>query len=237
MDKRYPTLLSPESSMSASSKQRAPSNHSSVDRTISTSTCRRPEAVENPLKASGSDLSSRLSSTMSFPTQLHHRQGSETRPNNHATRNGQPEERQHWPRRLFIETSDLDSDKSRNRQHKHSKSRDHRIPRTMNQIASAGGSARNLLPSRSFKGHEKDQDGDRLLKPTRTHESSKSPLSSRSTSAHNTSRNASLTVDETNDLDSPLSLLRRKEIKTMDDLEKERRKREAGEAYASTSHY
>jgi hypothetical protein len=106
----------------------------------------------------------------------------------------------------------------------------------MNQIASAGG-ARNLLPSRTLRGHEKDHDGDRLLKPTRTHESSKSPLSSRSTSAHNASRTTSLAVDDNNEPNSKLNLVRRNEIKNMDDLKKEKRKREAGEEYAVASRY
>jgi hypothetical protein len=106
----------------------------------------------------------------------------------------------------------------------------------MNQIASAGG-ARNLLPSRTFnRGQEKDGDngaGDGgLLKPTNAHESSRSPLNSRSASVHNSgSRKGSLVVDDNNDQNTKLSLIKRKEIKTIEDLEKEKRKREKGEEY------
>ncbi|GAM37378.1 hypothetical protein TCE0_023f07252 [Talaromyces pinophilus] len=131
--------------------------------------------------------SSRLSTSRTFPVNIHHRHRSEaTRPSNHnqtlnnnnnnnQTRNGATEERQPWPRRLFVDTSDLEPSssnekatatnnnnnkndekdsniKNEHKSHRYSKSRDHRLPRAVNQIASAGG-ARNLLPNRSFHRH------------------------------------------------------------------------------------
>lgn len=115
---------------------------------------------------------SRLTTSRTFPVNLHHRQRSEAaRPTNQTTaRNGATEERQPWPRRLFVDTSDLEQSSStekvngnndannhsdhktkegHGKSHRYSKSRDHRLPRAVNQIASAGG-ARNLLPTRSF---------------------------------------------------------------------------------------
>ncbi|KAH8689203.1 hypothetical protein BGW36DRAFT_275902, partial [Talaromyces proteolyticus] len=185
--------------------------------------------------------SSRLSSSKSFPVHLHHRNRSDVRPPN-DTATPATTERQHWSRRLFIDTSDLESDKSRggdnttsNGKQRHSKPRDHhRIPRAVNQIASAGG-ARNLLPTRSFhKAGDRDReaaDGN-LLKPSLTHDSSRSLQSSRSTSAHNAdadSRKGSLSL--ASDLNRKLGWTTLRDIKTMDDLEEVRRTREKGEEF------
>lgn len=186
------------------------------------------------------DSSSRLSSAKTFPVHLHHRHRSESRQTRDTSAQGNaPGERQHWSRRLFIDTSDLEPEKSRavenntGHQHggkyRHSKSRDHRIPRAVNQIASAGG-ARNLLPSRTFHRGDKDKDAgdDNLLKPAATVDSSRSAQSSRSTSTHNAeSRQGSLTASV--DLSKKLALANLREVKTMEDLDEVKRRREKGE--------
>lgn len=222
MEPSHVASVSPRSSLS-SSKQSAPSHDPSLNHAVSQNSqnAHRPSGVEEESpRGSDSQLGSRLSN-------LHHRHRHDGR-QTHATRNGHAEERQHWPRRLFIDTSDLDSDKPRSK-HKHSKSRDGRLPRTMNQLASAGG-ARSLLPSKTF-GREKDKDGDNgLLKPSTTNESSRSQWSSRPSSVLSTGSRKGSFVEE-NDLNERLGLIRRKEVKTMEDLEKERQKRERAEEY------
>jgi hypothetical protein len=212
----------------SSSKRSEPSTNLGLDHVVYQNRHPLSGTEDESPRGSDSHLSSRLSSTWTFPSQLHHRHRHEGR-QAHPARNGHPEERQHWPRRLFIDTSDLDSDKSRSK-HRHSKSRDGRLPRTMNQIASAGG-ARSLLPGKSFS-REKEREGDsNLLKPSATNESSRSQWGSRPSSLLSTgSRKGSL---EQNDLNEKLSLTKRKEIKTMEDLEKERQKRNKGEEYVS----
>ncbi|KAL1965307.1 hypothetical protein VTN77DRAFT_5909 [Rasamsonia byssochlamydoides] len=225
MDPPHIASASPGSPLS-SSKRSAPSHNANLDHVVSQKDSNRPSGVEEESpRGSDSQLGSRLANTRSH---LHHRHRHEGR-QAHATRNGQPEERQHWPRRLFIDTSDLDSYKPRSK-HRHSKSRDGRLPRTMNQLASAGG-ARSLLPSKTF-GREKDREGDsgllKPLKPSSTHESARSQWSSRPSSVLSTGSRKGSLVEE-NDLNEKLGLIRRKEIKTMEDLEKERQKREKGE--------
>jgi hypothetical protein len=104
----------------------------------------------------------------------------------------------------------------------------------VNQIASAGG-ARNLLPSRTFHRGDKeksDNGDDNFLKPAVTLDSSlRSTQSSRSTSAHNAeSRQSSLAATGGSvDLSKKLALANLREVKTMDDLEKVKRRREKGE--------
>lgn len=230
--------------------------------------------------------SSRLSTSRTFPVNIHHRHRSEVtrasnnnqiQNNNDQTRNG-PEERQPWPRRLFVDTSDLEpsssnekttkSNKNQNndndnnkkenlKSHRHSKSRDHRLPRAVNQIASAGG-ARNLLPNRSFHRHTQSHGhpyfgvgGEReiipeisFLKPSsssREDPSRSSRFGSRSSSAHRNANNAnsgsrgtSLVVTEEEDSEDvsrklSLTTARGKDIKTAEDLGLARRERERGE--------
>lgn len=224
MDPSHVASVSPRSSLSSTKQD--PSLDHVVSQNSQNPNSHRPSRVEKESpRGSDTQLPSRLSNARTFPSHLHHRHRHDRR-QTHATRNGHPEERQHWPRRLFIDTSDLDSDKPRSK-HKHSKSRDGRLPRTMNQLASAGGA---LLPSKTF-GREKDKEGDSgLLKPSATNESSRSQWSSRPSSVLSTgSRRGSFVED--NDLNERLGLIRRKEIKRMEDLEKERQKREKAEEY------
>ncbi|KAL2003312.1 hypothetical protein VTN02DRAFT_4325 [Thermoascus thermophilus] len=138
------------------------------------------------------------------------------------------------PRRLFIDPSDLDRDQSKSRRrHKHSKSRpDIRLPRTMNQIAASSG-ARSLFPTRSSAGKDKDKDKDRdaddgLLRPTMTRSTTRSRLGSESTSGPETGSRKGSLVD-----DGALGLVKRREIRTMEDLERERERRQLGEAYVA----
>uniref|UniRef100_A0A093V5P9 Uncharacterized protein n=1 Tax=Talaromyces marneffei PM1 TaxID=1077442 RepID=A0A093V5P9_TALMA len=224
----------------------------------------------------GDKPSGRLSTSRTFPVNIHHRHRSEvTRPSNHnqsqsqnqsQTRNGAPEERQPWPRRLFVDTSDLEpassnektannnnsndnsnsSRKSENQKsHRYSKSRDHRLPRAVNQIASAGG-ARNLLPSRSFHRHTQSHGHPyfggggsyreglpelSFLKPTATKED---PSRSSSAQRNSGSRGTSLVVTEEGDSEAAsqrlsLTTMVGKEIKTAEDLSLARQEREKGE--------
>lgn len=127
--------------------------------------------------------------------------------------------------RQLIEPLGLDGNKLHHR-HKHSKSREHRLPRPMSHLASSA-SARGLLPTRSG-GMDKDREGDEgLLKPI-TRETTRSRWGSESTSALGTgSRKGSL-------LDTPeqhgrLGPIRRQEIQSMEDLEKVTKRRKQGE--------
>lgn len=217
---------------------------------------------------------SRLAAARTFPVSLHHRNRSEVvRPTNHSTaRSSATEERQPWPRRLFVDTSvdtepqqqqqqqQTPSDKSKHsgeKTHRYSKSRDHhhRLPRAVNQIASAGG-ARNLLPTRTFhsrhsslqtRGEDRNRDGIpsdlNFLKPiaaTASHgyDSSRSRLGSRSSSTHNNSRSRAeslVVAEEEGDLNAKLSLTKGKEIRTMEDLNQAKKEREKGEE--SVAHF
>jgi hypothetical protein len=172
---------------------------------------------------------------------------------------------------LFVDTSDLEpsssnerttnnktnnddnnngSSKSENHKpHRYSKSRDHRLPRAVNQIASAGG-ARNLLPNRSFHRHTQSYGhayfgGDRegipepsFLKPisNTSQDPSRSRFGSRSSSAQRNgeSGTTSLVVTEEEDSEAPskrfsLTTIRGREIKTAEDLGLARQEREKGE--------
>ncbi|KAL2216868.1 hypothetical protein M432DRAFT_519037, partial [Thermoascus aurantiacus ATCC 26904] len=130
-------------------------------------------------------------------------------------------------RRLFIDTSDLDRDKPKPRhRHKHSKSRDGRLPRTMSSIAASSG-ARSLFPTRSSAAKDKDRDADDgLLRPTLTRSSR---LGSGSTSGPGTGSRKGSLVDGSQ-LGMPLGLVKRREIRTMEDLQRERERRKLGEA-------
>jgi len=114
-----------------------------------------------------------------------------------------------------------DGSKSYHR-HKHSKSRELRLPGPMSHLASSA-SARGLLPTRSG-GREKDHEGDDgLLRPI-TRETTRSRWGSDSTSG---SRKGSL-------LDVPgqhegLGPIRRREIQSMEDLEHVKNRRKQGE--------
>ncbi|KAJ5131674.1 hypothetical protein N7448_005832 [Penicillium atrosanguineum] len=116
----------------------------------------------------------------------------------------------------------IDETGAKQPKHKHSKSRELRLPRQMSHLASSA-SARGLLPTWS---REKEREGDDgLLRPI-TRETTRSRWGSESTSR---SRKGSL-------LDAPeqherLGPIRRQEIQSMDDLELVKKRRKQGEEY------
>ncbi|KAJ5587959.1 uncharacterized protein N7459_003724 [Penicillium hispanicum] len=133
----------------------------------------------------------------------------------------------HHHHRHHIDPLDLDGPKSHHR-HKHSKSREIRLPRPMSQLASSA-SARGLLPAWS-SSRDKDREGDDgLLRPI-TRETTRSRWGSDSTTGLGTgSRRGSL-------LDTPeqherLGPIRRQEIQSIEDLEQVKKRRKQGEEY------
>lgn len=133
--------------------------------------------------------------------------------------------------RQLIEPLGFDGNKVHHR-HKHSKSRELRLPRPMSHLASSA-SARGLLPTWSG-GRDKDREGDDgLLRPI-TRETTRTRWGSDSTSGLGTgSRKGSL-------LDTPeqherLGPIRRQEIQSMEDLEKVKKRRNQGEEYEFNS--
>ena len=107
--------------------------------------------------------------------------------------------------------------------HKHSKSRELRLPKPMSHLASAG--ARGFLPTWS---REKDRDDDGMLRPI-TRETSQSRWgsdSTRGTGGMNSRRGSLLDVPEQHERLGPI---RRQEIQSMDDLERVKRRRNQGE--------
>jgi hypothetical protein len=85
-----------------------------------------------------------------------------------------------------------------------------------------------LLPSRTFhRDKEREVGDDNLLKPSATLESSSSAQISRSTSTHNAeSRQGSLAATGP---EKKLALANLREVKTMEDLDEVKRRREKGE--------
>ncbi|KAE8377533.1 hypothetical protein BDV26DRAFT_211870 [Aspergillus bertholletiae] len=140
---------------------------------------------------------------------------------------GVPREKHH--RHLAFDSVSLDPTKFQPRhKHKHSKSRDGRLPRIMNPIASSA-SARGLLPPWSG-GREKESDPDdglTLLRPV-TRETTRSRWGSESTTGLGTgSRKGSIFdgIDQNNHL----GLIRRWEVRSLDDLGQVRYRRKQGE--------
>ncbi|KNG84039.1 hypothetical protein ANOM_008379 [Aspergillus nomiae NRRL 13137] len=142
---------------------------------------------------------------------------------------GAPREKHH--RHLAFDPASLDPTKFRPRhKHKHSKSRDGRLPRIMNPIASST-SARGLLSPWSG-GREKESDPDdglALLRPV-TRETTRSRWGSESTTGLGTGSRKGSIFDEI-DRNNHLGLIRRQEIRSLDDLEQVRDKRKQGERY------
>lgn len=161
-----------------------------------------------------------------YPTQQRHyeRQISDT--SDTSRRSGHDKHQNHH---LVIDTSNLDPGRLRphyHQKHKHSKSRDGRFPRTMNQIASSAG-ARGLLPTWSGSSKEKDRDGDDgLLRPV-TRETTPSRWGSGSTGrlSSGSRRGSFLEGVEQNDRIGPA----RQEIRTPEDLEQVKGRRKEGE--------
>ncbi|KAJ5162478.1 hypothetical protein N7492_007870 [Penicillium capsulatum] len=125
-----------------------------------------------------------------------------------------------------LDPASVDRNKSHHR-HKHSKSRELRLPRPMSHLASSA-SARGLLSP--WSGREKDREGEEgLLRPV-THETTRSRWGSDSTNGlESGSRKGSL-------LDTPeqherLGPIQRQEIQSMEDLERVKQRRKQGEEY------
>lgn len=126
-----------------------------------------------------------------------------------------------------VELPSFDGLKSHHR-HKHSKSRELRLPRPMSHLASSA-SARGLLPTWSGGRDKERESDDGLLRPI-TRETTRSRWGSDSTSGLGSgSRRGSL-------LDTPeqherLGPIRRQEIQSMEDLELVKKRRKQGEEY------
>lgn len=159
------------------------------------------------------------------------RQHAADRPTSPDATPNDPSSRHRPSARQLIEPLGLDGNTLHHR-HKHSKSRELRLPRPMSHLASSA-SARGLLPTRSG-GRDKDREGDDgLLRPI-TRETTRTRWGSDSTSGLGTgSRKGSL-------LDTPeqherLGPIRRQEIQSIDDLEKVKKRRRQGEEYGLNS--
>ncbi|KAE8355862.1 hypothetical protein BDV28DRAFT_162273 [Aspergillus coremiiformis] len=129
-------------------------------------------------------------------------------------------------RHLAFDSVTIDPTKFRPRpKHKHSKSRDGRFPRIMNP------SARGLLPTWSgTREKESDpDDGHGLLRPI-TRETTPSRWGSESTTGLGTGSRKGSIFDEI-DQNNHLGLIRRQEIRSLDDLDQVRDKRRQGERY------
>ncbi|CEJ61707.1 hypothetical protein PMG11_10230 [Penicillium brasilianum] len=126
-----------------------------------------------------------------------------------------------------VELPGFDGLKSHHR-HKHSKSRELRLPRPMSHLASSA-SARGLLSTWSSGRDKERESDDGLLRPI-TRETTRSRWGSDSTSGMGSgSRRGSL-------LDAPeqherLGPIQRQEIQSMEDLEQVKRRRKQGEEY------
>ena len=129
------------------------------------------------------------------------------------------------PRSDHLDLVNLIGSKSHHR-HKHSKSRELRLPRPMSHLASSA-SARGLIPTWSGS-RDKDREGDDgLLRPI-TRETTRSRWGSDSTTGLGSgSRKGSLL--DSSDQHERLSPIRRQEIRSMEDLELLKKRRKQGE--------
>ncbi|KAJ5569314.1 hypothetical protein N7450_011800 [Penicillium hetheringtonii] len=106
--------------------------------------------------------------------------------------------------------------------HKHSKSRELRLPKPMSQLTSAG--------ARGFWSRERDREDDGMLRPI-TRETTRSRWgseSTRGTGGTNSRRGSLLDVPGQHERLGPI---RRQEIQSMEDLERVKRRRKQGEEY------
>ncbi|KAF3386599.1 hypothetical protein F1880_001427 [Penicillium rolfsii] len=128
-----------------------------------------------------------------------------------------------------VELPSFDGLKSHHR-HKHSKSRELRLPRPMSHLASSA-SARGLLPTWSG-GRDKEREGsdDGLLRPM-TRETTRSRWGSESTSGGFGSESRRGSLLDTPEQHERLGPIRRQEIQSMEDLEQIKKRRKQGEEY------
>ncbi|KAJ5937002.1 hypothetical protein N7466_003452 [Penicillium verhagenii] len=123
----------------------------------------------------------------------------------------------------------LDGAKLHSHRHKHSKSREIRLPRHMSHLASSA-SARGLLPTWSG-GREKDREEDGLLRPM-TRETTRSRWGSDSTSGlGSSSRSRKGSILDPSDQQGQLGPIRRQEIQSLEELGQVTKRRKQGEQY------
>lgn len=179
----------------------------------SSSSHRRPATAEDPPPRQSSSQHLRHRSDAGRPT---------TTIRSHSNNSSHDDRQPPWPRRLF---SDISEHENRPR-HRHSKSRDGRIPRNVTHLASsAAGKFSRDQDNQRERASSIHPDGG-LRRPSH-HDSLWS-------SAGEESRKSSLgTVDQAG-VRSALGYVQRREIRTMADLEVERRNREKAEQYVCT---
>lgn len=127
-----------------------------------------------------------------------------------------------------VELPSFDGLKSHQR-HKHSKSRELRLPRPMSHLASSA-SARGLLPTWSGGRDKERESDDGLLRPI-TRETTRSRWGSDSTSGGLDSGSRRGSLLDTPDQYERLGPIRRQEIQSMEDLEQVKKRRKQGEEY------
>lgn len=131
------------------------------------------------------------------------------------------------PRQLLIDPLGLDGAKSSHHRHKHSKSRELRLPRPMSHLASSAASARGLLPT--WSGRDKDRESDDgLLRPITRETTRTSRWGSDSTVGLGSgSRKGSLL--DVPEFPDQLGPIRRQELRNRDDLDMVKKRRKQGE--------
>ncbi|OGM39998.1 hypothetical protein ABOM_011668 [Aspergillus bombycis] len=221
MRNSLPALLSPSRQLSASHPS---TTHGSCTAGSHKPPTQAPSHADGPFAAPrGGDYVAWNSSREPPVLQTYH---DRTDPENAS---GAHREKHH--RHLAFDPASLDPTKFRpQHKHKQSRSRDGRFPRIMNPIASSA-SARGLLPPWSG-GREKESDPDdglALLRPV-TRETTRSRWGSESTTGLGTGSRKGSIFDEI-DRNNHLGLIRRQEIRSLDDLDQVRNKRKQGERF------
>lgn len=122
-----------------------------------------------------------------------------------------------------------DGTKWSHHRHKHSKSRELRLPRPMSHLASSA-SARGLLPGWSSRDNKEREGEDGLLRPLSRETTNRSRWGSESTSGERSRRGSLLDNPEQNERLGPIQ---RREIRGMEDLERVRRRRKQGEGWVT----
>ncbi|KAJ5808946.1 hypothetical protein N7474_010215 [Penicillium riverlandense] len=148
-------------------------------------------------------------------------------PTGHGNTSDPHSRRRPSPRQLLIDPLGLDGPKSSHHRHKHSKSRELRLPRPMNHLASSAASARGLLPT--WSGREKDRESDDgLLRPITRETTRTTRWGSDSTVGLGTgSRKGSLL--DVPEFPDQLGPIRRQGIQNRDDLDIVKKRRKQGE--------
>lgn len=189
---------------------RNPSINSFQTHGSSSSSHRRPATAEEPPSRQSSSQHIRHRSEAVLPATT-----VRSNSNNSSHDDRQPP----WPRRLF---SDISEHENRPR-HRHSKSRDGRIPRTVTHLASSAA-------GKFSRDRENQRERASSIHPDDEHRRP-SHHDSLWNSTGEESRKSSLGTGDQTGVRSALRYIQRKEIKSMADLEVERRNREKAEQY------